>query len=94
MFPNSNYFSNIFLFSIGGQISFFIRTLSSGARAPLAINDSFYDRFGEYLDNPGELTGVGQRMLYILGLKNREKYIKQEKFLSEKFDPQYTQYKL
>ena len=26
-------------------------------------------------------------MLYILGLKNREKYIKQEKFLSEKFDP-------
>ena len=58
-----------------------------GARAPLAINDTFHDRLGEYWDNPGELTGVGQRMHYILGLRNREKYIKQEKFLSEKFDP-------
>ena len=28
-----------------------------GARAPLAINDTFHDRLGEYWDNPGELTG-------------------------------------
>ena len=58
-----------------------------GARAPLDINNTFYDKFGEYWNNPGELTGVGQRMHYILGLRNREKYIKQDKLLSENFDP-------
>ncbi len=78
----------IFFFSLSeDRLVFLYAHYRHGARAPLAINDSFYDRFGEYWDNPGELTGVGQRMLYILGLKNREKYIKQEKFLSEKFDP-------
>ena len=78
----------IFFFSLSeDRLVFLYAHYRHGARAPLAINDSFYDRFGEYWDNPGELTGLGQRMLYILGLKNREKYIKQEKFLSEKFDP-------
>ena len=57
-----------------------------GARAPLDINDTFYDKLGEKWTNPGELTAVGQRMHYILGLRNRNKYITKEKFLSEKFD--------
>ena len=78
----------IFYFSLSADRLVFLYThYRHGARAPLAINDSFYDRFGEYWDNPGELTGVGQRMHYILGLRNREKYIKQDKLLSENFDP-------
>ena len=51
-----------------------------GARAPQRIGDNFYDMLGEFWNTPGELTGVGQRMQYILGLRNREKYIKKEKF--------------
>ena len=58
-----------------------------GARAPLAINDSFIDKLGERWTNPGELTGVGQRMHYLLGRRNRIKYIKNEEFLSSQFDP-------
>ena len=58
-----------------------------GARAPLAINDSFIDKLGEKWTNPGELTGVGQRMHYLLGRRNRIKYIKNEGFLSSQFDP-------
>ena len=75
----------IFFFSLSeDRLVFLYAHYRHGARAPLAINDSFYDRFGEYWDNPGELTGVGQRMLYILGLKNREKYILNKKNFYQK----------
>jgi hypothetical protein len=57
-----------------------------GARAPLDINDSFIDKLGEKWTNPGELTGVGQRMHYLLGRRNRIRYIKNEGFLSPKFN--------
>ena len=64
----------------------FVMTLfRHGARAPM----SFYDKekyidyvFNEW-DNPGELTGIGQRMHFLLGLYNRQKYIIDEKFLSK-----------
>ena len=58
-----------------------------GARAPLNCDENAIDYLGEKWTNPGELTGVGQRMHYILGLRNRKKYVKDETFLSEKFDP-------
>ena len=59
-----------------------------GARAPLKINDSFIDKLGEAWKNPGELTGVGQRMHYLLGRRNRIRYINDGKtFLSTQFDP-------
>ena len=59
-----------------------------GARAPLKINDSFIDKLGEAWKNPGELTGVGQRMHYLLGRRNRIRYINDGKtFLSTHFDP-------
>lgn len=59
-----------------------------GARAPLAINDSFIDKLGEKWTNPGELTGVGQRMHYLLGRRNRIRYINDGKtFLKTQFDP-------
>ena len=59
-----------------------------GARAPLAINDSFIDKLGEKWTNPGELTGVGQRMHYLLGRRNRIRYINDgNTFLKTKYDP-------
>ena len=58
-----------------------------GARAPQNIDDNYLDLLGEKWTNPGELTPGGQRMLFILGLRNRIRYIKEKKFLSEKFNP-------
>ena len=77
-----------FAFPADDRLVFLYTHFRHGARAPLDINDEFLDKLGEKWTNPGELTGVGQRMHYLLGLRNRKKYITgNEKFLSEKFDP-------
>ena len=55
-----------------------------GARAPVMNENS--DNFGEQWDNPGELTGIGERMHYLLGYRNRMRYIKEKKLLSENFN--------
>ena len=57
-----------------------------GARAPLNLDNNFNDMLNQHWTNPGELTGIGQRMHYLLGLRNRIRYIKNQNFLSEKFD--------
>ena len=72
---------------ISYRLVFLYTHFRHGARAPLDVNDSFIDILGEKWTNPGELTGIGQRMHYLLGLRNRIKCIKNEKLLSEKFDP-------
>ena len=62
-----------------------------GARAPQGYIDTVkrLDYTLESWDNPGELTGMGKRMHYLLGLRNRERYINKtfENFLSPNFDP-------
>lgn len=58
-----------------------------GARAPLDCDDKQFDFLGEKWTNPGELTATGQRMEYILGLRNRQRYINKYQLLSETFDP-------
>ena len=71
----------------GDRLVFLYTHFRHGARAPMAINEDYKDLMGESWDNPGELTGIGQRMHYLLGLRNRIKYIENEKFVKEKFDP-------
>ena len=73
--------------SLSDRLVFLYTHFRHGARAPLDIDETFTDKMGESWTNPGELTGVGQRMHYLLGLRNRLKYIKNQQFLSEKFDP-------
>jgi hypothetical protein len=78
-------------FSISAEKLVFVAThFRHGARAPQGYLDAKKHldyAFGSW-DNPGELTGMGQRMHYLLGLRNRERYITgQYKFLNEKFDP-------
>jgi len=59
-----------------------------GARAPLNLDSEGLDSLGEKWENPGELTPSGQRMEYILGLRNRQRYIKEKyHFLSEIYNP-------
>ena len=59
-----------------------------GARTPNSLFDKGEDRLKEKWPGRGEITGVGQRMEYILGLRNRQRYITDKyHFLSETFDP-------
>jgi len=76
-----------FSISDDDKLIFLYTHFRHGARAPQAVNSTFYDMLGQRWTNPGELTGMGQRMHYLLGLRNRIKYINELKFLSEKYDP-------
>jgi len=59
-----------------------------GARAPYngIINNS--DIYKEHWLEKEELTNVGKRMLYLLGVKARKRYIIQTKLLSKLYSPQ------
>lgn len=77
-------------FSISEDELIFVLThFRHGARAPQKYLDleKHQDYIFDQWDRPGELTGMGQRMHYLLGLRNRERYVTQTGFLSEKFDP-------
>ena len=54
-------------------------------RSPITVSNNI-DQIGEEWFTTGELTAVGERMHYILGLRNRLRYVNEKKFLSEKFN--------
>ena len=58
-----------------------------GARAPQRFYKGYKDYVKEEWKIPGELTPSGERMLYLLGLRNHYRYIEDIKFLSPKYDP-------
>ena len=68
----------------GDKLIFTMIHFRHGARA--STLDGNIDFMKEYWDHPGELTSVGERMHYILGLRNRKRYITNNKLLSEKYN--------
>jgi hypothetical protein len=77
-----------FIFSKSEKLIFTELLSRHGARAPLILNENGKDLLGNQWPAPGELTPIGKRMEYLLGLRNRERYIKSnDTFLSEIFDP-------
>ena len=72
-------------FEANDKFIFVATTFRHGARAPNLKGKT--DQVGENWSNSMELTGIGKRMHYILGLRNRIKYITEGKFLSEKYKP-------
>ena len=72
--------------TISDKIIFVSTHFRHGARAPMKVDSNYKDHIREVWTNPGELTGVGQRMLYLLGMRNRNRYIETYHFLSETFD--------
>ena len=82
-------FMNLIQFSSNEKLIFASLHSRHGARAPLNCDDNHKDFLGEKWTNPGELTATGHRMEYILGLRNRQRYItgKYKKFLSDQYDP-------
>ena len=79
--------SSFLFLNTNGRLVFLYTHFRHGARGPVELNDNFEDNLGEKWTSLGELTGVGERMHYLLGLRNRKKYIEEEGFLSPRFDP-------
>ena len=77
--------SLLLFFEANDKFIFVATTFRHGARAPNLKGKT--DQVGENWSNSMELTGIGKRMHYILGLRNRIKYITEGKFLSEKYKP-------
>ena len=72
--------------TISDQLIYVSTHFRHGARAPMKVDSNYRDHIKEVWRNPGELTGVGQRMHYLLGMRNRNRYIGTYHFLSEKYD--------
>ena len=62
-------------FSKNEKLVFVENIFRHGARGPNKLNDSSQDQLGIKWNSPAELTPIGKRMEYILGLYNRKKYI-------------------
>ena len=74
---------------INNEYIFVMTHFRHGARAPQKFynKEKYLDYTLEYWKTPGELTPAGQRMHYLLGIRNRIRYIIDGKFLKDKFDP-------
>lgn len=59
-----------------------------GARAPYRGVVNYTDVYHENWTEIEELTEVGKRMLYLLGVKIRKRYVEKYKLLSEQYNPQ------
>ena len=66
------------------NLFFILLHFRHGARAPIYLDENQKDMFGGEWHNQGELTYLGRRQQYQIGLKNRERY---SNFISEKYDP-------
>jgi len=79
-------FVGLMLFSMANcELRFLFSIFRHGARSPVdhVLDEQGNDPWGEHWDAPGELTPVGSRMHYILGMKNRDTY---KEFLPKHFD--------
>lgn len=79
------FFHSIFCQDNEDKLIFTMIHFRHGARAS-TLDGNNIDSMKEYWDHPGELTSVGERMHYILGLRNRNRYIINNKLLSEKYN--------
>jgi len=75
-----------FHFIFSKKLIFVLTHFRHGARAPVSLDENNYDLFKQKWLYPGELTVVGQRMHYLIGRHNHERYIDQLNFLSKNFN--------
>jgi len=74
--------------SIESQLRWAFEIFRHGARTPYSgMNSSFFDCFGEQWFGLKELTGVGLRQHFLVGSRNRIKYMLENKLIKEKYDP-------
>ena len=100
----SHLFILILIFSLleiksDDKLIFVMTHFRHGSRAPSKYYDekNYLDYVKQYWKDSSELTAIGQRMHFLLGIRNRQRYIENKKFLSEKYDPReiliYSTYK-
>jgi hypothetical protein len=59
-----------------------------GARTPYSgMDKDFKDCFGYQWDGVKELTGVGLRQHFLVGYRNRKRYIEEKKLIKDYYDP-------
>lgn len=87
-----NLFILILFFSLNGlvlldpeQIIFSFQMFRHGARGPYLGVENGKDKYKESWTMPEQLTDMGRRMLYLLGVKFRKRY---NNFLSKQYSPQ------
>ena len=74
-----------FFSSFYSKLIFTMTHFRHGARAPSTSGST--DLVGEQWDIPsGQLTGVGERQHYLLGFRNRLRYVTEEGLISEKYN--------
>lgn len=73
-------------FSIS-KLAFAFEIFRHGARAPTELDQNNLDYFKQKWAKKMELTSIGLRQHYLLGVRNRERLIEQNKLLSDSFNP-------
>ena len=69
------------------ELKFVFQMHRHGARAPFTGVKNERDCFNESWINDGEISEVGKRMHYLLGVRNRKRFMKNFTFLNENYDP-------
>jgi hypothetical protein len=70
------------------EIKFVFQMHRHGARAPFTGVENGKDCYKEDWISNGELSEVGKRQHYLLGVRNRKRYMDDYKFLNKNYDPQ------
>jgi len=70
------------------EIKFVFQMHRHGARAPFTGVENGKDCYKEDWISNGELSEVGKRQHYLLGVRNRKRYMEDYKFLNKTYDPQ------
>jgi hypothetical protein len=74
--------------TLSDQLRWAFEIFRHGARTPYSgMTKNFTDCFGQQWDGLKELTGVGLRQHFLVGYRNRIKYIQENKLISDTYDP-------
>ena len=69
------------------ELKFVFQMHRHGARAPFTGVKNERDCFNESWINDGEISEVGKRMHYLLGVRNRKRFMTNFTFLNKNYDP-------
>ena len=70
------------------ELKFVFEIHRHGARAPFVGIKNNIDCYGEKWISSNELTEVGKRSHFLIGVRNRKRFIEKYNFLKKNFDPE------
>ena len=88
LFIFSLIFNNIFCQAIKDQLRWTFELINHGARSPHKGLDSNFKDFSNHTwIGQNELTGVGLRQSFLIGYRDRLRYIEEKELISKEYDP-------